>query len=66
MVNKQIGTFRMKVASAPVSKTLSNGKKKQYRYGSIGVQSPLLEAYIGKDVMIRVFDEQKKSKKASA
>lgn len=63
MPNKQIATFRMKVSLAPVKKTLSKGKEKKYNYGSIAVQSPKLEGYIGKEVMIRVFDEQKKKAK---
>jgi hypothetical protein len=57
---KQIGTFRLKVGSAIVPKTLSNGKKAKYKYGAISVQSPQLEGFIGKEVMIRIFDEQKK------
>ena len=60
---KQIGTFRMKVASAIVPKTLSNGKKAKYKYGSVSVQTPQLESYIGKEVMIRIFDEQKRKAK---
>jgi hypothetical protein len=59
MPNRQIATFRMNVSSAPVKKMLSKGRKKNYRYGSIAVQSPKLEEYIGKEVMIRVFGEQK-------
>ena len=60
---KQIGTFRLKVVSAIDSKTLSNGSKAKYRYGSISVKSPQLEAYVGKEIMIRIFDEEKKKGK---
>lgn len=54
---KQIGTFRMKVGSATVPKTLSDGKKTKYNYGTIAVQTPKLEPYVGKKVMIRIFEE---------
>jgi hypothetical protein len=54
---KQIGTFRMKVALATVPKTLSDGKKVKYKYGTISVQTPQLEEYVGKEVMIRIFVE---------
>jgi len=60
---KQIGTFRLKVVSAVVSKTLSKGTKTKYKYGSVSVQTPQLSDYVGKEVMIRIFDEQKKKAK---
>ena len=56
---KQIGTFRLKVMSATVPKTLSDGTETKYRYGSVGLQTPQLEPYIGKKVLIKIFDEGK-------
>ena len=56
---KQIGTFRVKVSSSFDRKKLSTGKTKDYKYGSISVRSPDLTEFIGKEVMIRVFDEAK-------
>jgi hypothetical protein len=54
---KQIATFRMKVISATTAHTLSKGEKKKYVYGSVAVQSPKLKDYIGKEVMVRIFEE---------
>lgn len=56
---KQIGTFRLKVVSAIDTKTLSDGTKAKYKYGSISVKTPQLEGYVGKEVMVRIFDEEK-------
>jgi hypothetical protein len=57
---RQIGTFRLKVMAAVVPKTLSDGTKTTYKYGSLGLQTPKLEAYIGKKVLVRIFEEGKK------
>jgi hypothetical protein len=57
---KQLGTFRLKVVSAVDDKTLADGTKKKYRYGSISVKTPKLADYVGKEIMIRVFEEDKK------
>jgi hypothetical protein len=57
---KQIGTFRLKVMAANVPKTLSDGTRTKYRYGSVGLQTPHLAPFIGKKVLIRIFDEGKK------
>ena len=57
---KQIGTFRVKVSSGTDNKKLSDGTVKKYRYGMITVRTPILTDKIGKDVMIRVFEEDKK------
>lgn len=54
---KQIGTFRLKVVSAIDVKTLADGSKTEYRYGSISVKSPKLADYVGKEIMVRIFDE---------
>ncbi len=54
---KQIGTFRLKVMSTTVPKRLSGGILKKYKYGSIAVHSPKLAGFIGKKVMIRIFEE---------
>ena len=58
-IMKQIGTFRLKVINAVDNKKLVGGTIKKYRYGSISVKSPQLADYIGKEVMVRIFDEQK-------
>ena len=55
---KQIGTFRVKVSSGTDRKKLSDGSVKKYKYGMITVRTPQLTDLIGKDVMIRVFDEE--------
>lgn len=60
---KQIGTYRVKVSSGTDKKKLSNGTIKEYRYGMITIRTPLLTDFIGKDVMIRVFDETNPKKK---
>ena len=57
---KQIGTFRVKVSSTSDKKKLSNGTTKEYAYGSVSLRNPTLTEYIGKEVMIRVFVEDKK------
>ena len=54
------GTFRLKVMAANVPKTLSDGTRTKYRYGSVGLQTPQLAPFIGKKVLIRIFDEGKK------
>lgn len=56
---KQIGTFRLKVVSAIDDKKLVDGTIKKYKYGSISVKTPKLADYIGKEIMIRVFEEDK-------
>ena len=55
---KQIGTFRVKVSPSTDKKKLSTGKTKDYRYGSVSLRNPKLTAYIGKEVMIRIFEEK--------
>ena len=57
---KQIGTFRVKVSSTSDKKKLSNGTTKEYTYGSVSLRNPKLTAYIGKEIMIRVFEEDNK------
>jgi hypothetical protein len=59
---KQIGTYRVRVSSGVDTKKLSDGSTKKYRYGSITVRTPKLSALIGKIIMIRIFDEGKKTK----
>lgn len=59
-IMKQIGTFRLKVINAVDNKKLVGGTIKKYHYGSISVKSPKLADYIGKEVMVRIFDEGKK------
>jgi hypothetical protein len=54
---KQLGTFRVKVSSSFDRKKLSTGKTKDYTYGSISLRSPKLTEFIGKVLMVRVFDE---------
>jgi len=56
---KQVGTFRVNVSSGTDTKKLSDGSVKEYRYGSITIRSPKLSEFIGKKVMIRVFQEEK-------
>lgn len=41
-------------------KKLSSGKAKDYTYGSFSIRTPNLTEYIGKEIMIRVFEEDKK------
>jgi hypothetical protein len=57
---KQIGTFRVRVSKTTDEKTLSDGTKKKYDYGSVSLRNPKLNEYIGKEVMIRIFDEEEK------
>jgi len=57
---KQIGTYRVKVNSGTDNKKLSDGTVKKYKYGMITIRTPLLTDFIGKAVMIRVFEEDKK------
>ena len=54
---KQVGTFRVNVSSGTDTKKLSDGSKKEYRYGSITIRSPKLSEWIGKKLMIRIFEE---------
>lgn len=54
---KQIGTFRVKVSSSQDEKKLADGSKKIYKYGSVSLRNPILTDYIGKEIMIRVFEE---------
>ena len=56
---KQIGTFRVKVSPTSDKKTLANGKTKEYKYGSVSLRNPKLTEYIGKEIMIRAFEEEK-------
>ena len=56
---KQIGTFRVRVSSGTDSKKLSDGTVKKYKCGMITIRTPQLTEEIGKDVMIRVFEEDK-------
>ena len=58
-IMKQIGTFRVKVSSSQDVKKLADGSKKSYKYGSVSLRNPLLTDYIGKEIMIRVFEEDK-------
>ncbi|MGI0141706.1 MAG: hypothetical protein ACREBF_03605 [Candidatus Micrarchaeales archaeon] len=58
---KQIGTFRVKISSTFDRKKLSTGKTKDYKYGSVSIRSPELTEYIGKEVMIRIFEEEKEN-----
>lgn len=55
---RQIGTFRLNVVSAVDNKKLVGGSIKKYRYGSVSVKTPKLADYIGKEVMLRIFDEE--------
>ena len=57
---KQVGTYRIRVSSGVDTKKLSDGSTKKYTYGSITVRTPKLSDFIGKEVMIRVFVEDKK------
>ena len=57
---KQLGTYRIKVTSGIDKKKLSNGIKKEYKYGSITIRASDLSKYIGKVLMVRVFEEDKK------
>ena len=59
---KQIGTFRVKVSSSQDVKKLADGSKKVYKYGSVSLRNPILTDYIGKEIMIRVFEEGKEKK----
>ena len=54
---KQIGTFRVRVSKSFDKKKLSTGAVKKYEYGSVSLRNPKLTGYIGKEVMIRVFEE---------
>lgn len=56
---KQIGTYRVRVNSGTDNKKLSDGTVKKYKYGMITIRTPLLTDFIGKAVMIRVFEEDK-------
>jgi len=58
---KQIGTFRVKVSATTDKKKLSDGKTKDYKYGSVSLRNSKLTAYIGKEIMIRVFEEDKEN-----
>lgn len=58
---KQIGTFRVRVSTSTDKKKTKEGKIKNYEYGSVSLRSPDLTEYIGKDVMVRVFIEDKKN-----
>ena len=58
---KQIGTFRVKISKSTDKKKLSDGTIKEYEYGSLSLRSPDLTEFIGKDVMVRVFEEDKKN-----
>lgn len=55
---RQIGTFRVKVSASTDRKKLSDGSVKTYKYGSVSLRNPLLTDYIGKEIMIRVFEEK--------
>ena len=57
---RQIGTFRVKVSSGTDNKKLSDGTVKKYKYGMITIRTPQLTEVIGKNVMIRVFEEDQK------
>ena len=57
---RQIGTFRVKVSSGVDTKKLSDGTIRKYRYGMVTIRTPQLTEKIGKNVMIRVFEEDKK------
>lgn len=59
---RQIGTFRVRVSSSVDKKTLSDGTKKAYKYGSISLRNPELTEFIGKEVMVRVFVEGKEDR----
>lgn len=59
---KQIGTFRLKVVSAIDDKKLVDGTIKKYRYGSISVKTPKLSDFVGKEIMVRLFDEDSKKR----
>ncbi len=59
---KQVGTFRVKVSKSFDKKKLANGAVKRYEYGSISIRNPKLTAFIGKILMIRIFEESKKKK----
>lgn len=56
---RQIGTFRVKVSTSQDNKKLADGTKKIYKYGSVSLRNPKLTEYIGKEVMVRIFEEEK-------
>lgn len=58
-IMKQIGTFRVKVSKTFDKKKLSNGTIKKYEYGSVSLRNPILTEYIGREIMVRIFDEDK-------
>jgi hypothetical protein len=61
---KQIGTYHLKVVSGTDRKKLADGTTKKYKYGMVVVRTPDLTEKIGDKVMIRVFEEEDKPKKA--
>lgn len=57
-----IGSFKIRVFRATDKKTLSDGSKKGYEYGVASVRSTILNKYIGKDVIVKIFDLRKQKK----
>ena len=57
---KQIGTYRVKVNPSTDKKKTKEGKTKAYKYGSVSLRNPDLTQYIGQEVMIRLFIEDRK------
>jgi hypothetical protein len=55
-----IATYKVKVYSTSDKKKLSDGTKKTYEYGAINLRAPQLKDFIGKEVIVKVFKEDKK------
>jgi hypothetical protein len=54
---KAIATYKVKVYPTKDKKKLSDGSSKSYSYGAINLRAPQLKEYVGKTVIVKVFEE---------
>jgi hypothetical protein len=55
---KLIVTYKAKVYSTADKKKLSDGSSKTYAYGAINLRAPQLKAFVGKKVIVKVFNDE--------
>lgn len=60
---KLIVTYKAKVYSTTDKKKLSNGSSKTYMYGAINLRTPQLKAFVGKKVIVKVFNDETEGRK---
>jgi len=58
-----IATYKVKIYATKDKKKLSDGTSKSYAYGAINLRAPQLKEYVGKRVIVKVFEDETKGKR---